>query len=78
VDYLGYTKAMNDFSMFVTSYVSKRIQESMDSAEDWLGAIEGSVDKLMEEAITEAFRVDGKLIRQGGQAIRNDLQGSVG
>ena len=76
--FLGHPKPMNDFSVVVTSYVYKRMQESLDCAEDWLGLIEGSIDKLMEEAIAEAFRVDGKLIRKGGQAIRKDPQGLVG
>lgn len=78
VDFLGHPKPMNDFSVTVTSYVCKGIRESIDSAEDWLGTVEGSIDKLMEEAITEAFRADGKLVRSGGQAIRKDLQGLVG
>jgi len=44
----------------------------MDIEEDWFGAIEGSIDKLVEDAIAEEFRLDGRLIRQGGQAIWKD------
>ena len=66
--------AIDKFALKVSRYLSEQIQRYMDSQEDWLSAIEGSVEKLMEDALAEAFRLDGTLLREGGQASPRDVQ----
>jgi len=73
--YEGMKDATSDkFALKVSRYLSERIQGCMDSQEDWLSAVEGSIGRLMEDAIAEAFRLDGTLLREGGQAYRRDVQ----
>jgi len=75
-DYIGkIVEISHKFALEVSRYLYRHIKGCKGSQEDRLTSIEFSIEKLMEDAITEAFfRLDGTLVREGGQAYLRGIQ----